>query len=129
MSKIEDVARCSAMLENFGRLGNEPLFGSQKEDGIQITLQRDARWDQASDVRRMVTRQAAAVSGVGIAIGVVAALVVMRALSALLFEVRPIDPVSLTAAAAVLAAVSAAASWLPARRAASTDPAQALRAD
>jgi hypothetical protein len=96
--------------------------------GREIAI-RLALGAQASDVRRMVTRQAAAVSGVGIAIGVVAALVVMRALSALLFEVRPIDPVSLTAAAAVLAAVSAAASWLPARRAASTDPAQALRAD
>ena len=52
-----------------------------------------------------------------------------QALSALLFEVRPVDPVSLAAAVALLAGVSVVASWLPARRAANTNPAQALRAD
>jgi putative ABC transport system permease protein len=96
--------------------------------GREIAI-RLALGAQASDVRRMVTRQAAAVSAVGIGIGVVAAVVMMGALSALLFEVRPVDPVSLAAAVALLAAVSVAASWLPARRAANTDPAQALRAD
>jgi len=53
----------------------------------------------------------------------------MRVLRALLFGVSPTDPVALAGAALLLIAVSAAASWLPARRAASLDPAQALRAE
>ena len=84
---------------------------------------------QAGDVRRMVTRQAATVSLVGIAVGLVGALLVMRALEGLLFGVSPTDPLSLIGAAMLLIAVSAGASWLPARRAAALDPAQALRSD
>lgn len=84
---------------------------------------------QPSDVRRMVSRQAAAVVAIGIGVGLAGALAVMRALRALLFDVSPTDPVALAGAAAVLVAVSIAASWLPARRAADLDPAQALRAE
>ena len=81
------------------------------------------------DVRRMVSRQAASVAAVGIVVGLVGALAIMRLLRALLFGVSPSDPVALAGAAALLIAVSAAASWIPARRAASLDPAQALRAE
>jgi putative ABC transport system permease protein len=84
---------------------------------------------QPRDVRRMVTRQAAAVASVGIAVGLAGALVVMRAMGGVLFDVSATDPVSLVAAVGVLIGVTAAASWLPARRAARLDPAQALRAD
>jgi len=81
------------------------------------------------DVRRMVSRQAASVAAVGIVVGLVGALALMRLLRALLFGVSPTDPVALAGAAVLLIAVSAAASWIPARRAASLDPAQALRAE
>jgi predicted permease len=84
---------------------------------------------QARDVRRMVSRQAAAVAAVGVATGLVGALALMRVLRALLFGVSPTDPVALAGAAVLLVTVSAAASWLPARRAASLDPAHALRAE
>jgi len=52
-----------------------------------------------------------------------------RVLAALLFGVDPIDPLTMAGAAALLALVAAAATWLPARRASALDPAQALRAD
>ena len=81
------------------------------------------------DVWRMVSRQAASVAAVGIVVGLVGALALMRLLRALLFGVSPTDPVALAGAAVLLIAVSAAASWIPARRAASLDPAQALRAE
>jgi predicted permease len=84
---------------------------------------------QPGDVRRMVSRQAAVVAAIGIAVGLAGALVVMRALTALLFDVSPTDPFALAGAAALLIAVSAAASWVPARRAAGLDPAQALRSE
>jgi predicted permease len=84
---------------------------------------------QPGDVRRMVSRQAATVAAVGVVAGLAGALTLMRVLRALLFGVSPTDPLALAGAALLLVAVSAAASWLPARRAASLDPAQALRAE
>jgi predicted permease len=84
---------------------------------------------QPSDVRRMVSRQAGVVVAIGIALGLGASIVFTRVLGALLFDVSPVDPLSLAGAAGVLALVAALASWLPARRAAGLDPAHALRAD
>lgn len=62
-------------------------------------------------------------------VGLAGAVALTRVLSALLFGVNPLDPLSMMGAAAVLALVAAIASWAPARRAAALDPAQALRAD
>ncbi len=81
------------------------------------------------DVRRMVSRQAAVVIAIGIGVGLGAAVMLTRVLSALLFGVSPIDPPTLLGAAAVLACIAIVSSWMPARRAANLDPAQALRAD
>ena len=81
------------------------------------------------DVRRMVSRQAAVVAGMGIAAGVAGAFALTRVLSALLFGVSPVDPATMITAAAILAFVAAIAAWVPARRAAALDPAQALRSD
>ena len=81
-----------------------------------------------ADVRRMVARQAAGIAAVGIGVGLVGVMMVSRALSAMLFDVSAADPVSLIAAIGVLIGVAGAASWLPARRAARLDPAEALRA-
>jgi putative ABC transport system permease protein len=64
----------------------------------------------------------------GIGIGLVAALVLSRALSGLLFQVRPIDPPTYAAVALLLAAAALAACYLPARRAAKVDPMTTLRA-
>jgi putative ABC transport system permease protein len=52
-----------------------------------------------------------------------------RLLGATLYGVRPLDPLSLAAAVGAMAAITALAAWLPARRAAHTDPLLALRAD
>jgi predicted permease len=81
------------------------------------------------DVRRMVTRQVAVVAAAGVGVGIAGALAVTRVLGALLFGVSPVDPASLAAAAVGLGVVAFLASWVPARRASGTDPAQALRAD
>jgi predicted permease len=81
------------------------------------------------DVRRMIARQAGVVVGVGIGIGLIGAFGLTRVLRALLFDVSPIDPPSMFAAAALLGVVAAVATWVPAHRASALDPAQALRAD
>jgi ABC-type antimicrobial peptide transport system permease subunit len=63
----------------------------------------------------------------GLAAGAVGAAAAGQAAGALLFGVAPIDPVSLVGAAALLAAAGAVACYGPARRAARTDPAAAMR--
>jgi putative ABC transport system permease protein len=82
-----------------------------------------------ADIIRLVLRDAGAVMLVGMTLGVVAAAVFAPALSSLLFDVTPWDPVALTTSAIVLAAVTLAASYLPAHRAARVDPATILSVD
>jgi ABC-type lipoprotein release transport system permease subunit len=53
----------------------------------------------------------------------------MRTIKSLLFEISPLDPVTYIAVPFVLAAAAVLASYLPARRAASVDPVEALRAE
>ena len=62
-----------------------------------------------------------------LALGLVGALLLTRVLRALLYGVRPGDPLAFATVSALLLAVALAASWLPARRASRADPAAALR--
>ena len=78
-----------------------------------------------ADVVRMVVRQGASLAAIGIAIGLGGALALTRLLKTMLFGIGVTD--ALFAIAALLAAVALAASYLPARRAASVDPTTALR--
>jgi len=94
------------------------------EIGIRMSLGADA-----SRVRRMVLSEGGALLAVGLAAGVVGALLTSRLLRGLLFGVAPHDPVTLGAVAGIIAAVGLAACWLPAARAARVDPAVALRAE
>jgi putative ABC transport system permease protein len=66
-------------------------------------------------------------SAAGLAAGVAAAFAATRVMASMLVGVKPADPVTFAAMAVVFAAIAAAASWLPARRAARLDPTQALR--
>lgn len=80
-------------------------------------------------VQRAVLARAAGLTIVGAVVGLVGAVLASRLFRALLFEVSPVDPLSLVGAAAVLVAVGAIAAYAPARRATRIDPARALRAD
>jgi putative ABC transport system permease protein len=82
---------------------------------------------EAGRVMRMVVRQGAAMALVGIAIGLGLALGVTRLMSAVLFGVSPADPGTFASVAGGLLLVALLASYLPARRAARVDPAEALR--
>ncbi|HEX8725140.1 MAG TPA: ABC transporter permease [Gemmatimonadaceae bacterium] len=95
-----------------------------REIGVRLALGA-----QPGDVRRMVVRRAVADAATGVVAGVAGALLATRALTTLLFEVRPSDPVTLGVAALALLATAAAASWFPARRASRLDPVVALRGD
>jgi len=94
----------------------------RREIGVRLAL--GARGAQ---VTRMVVGAALQLVGLGVAIGLLAALAAGRVLERQLFEVRPADPVTLGLVAAVLVATGIAASYLPARRASSLDPGTVLR--
>jgi predicted permease len=79
------------------------------------------------DVLRLVLGQGARLVILGLAIGVVTAGALVRSLSALLFAVRPLDPLTFAGASALLGLVALMACVLPALRAARSDPAVALR--
>jgi putative ABC transport system permease protein len=94
----------------------------QREIGVRIVL--GAR---PSAVSWMVSRQALSLALAGIAIGTGFALAATRLLRGLLFDVSPTDPLTLCATCVGLLAMAGVASWVPARRAAAVDPAEALR--
>jgi putative ABC transport system permease protein len=75
----------------------------------------------------MVLRESVALSAAAIAIGVIASLLVTRFVKSMLFGIAPSDPAVLLGATVLLLFVAIAASWLPARRAASVQPMEALR--
>ena len=80
-------------------------------------------------VAAMVARRGLVLSATGAVAGTIIAAIVSRFLRAFLFEVTPLDPVTLAGAIVVLTACALAASWIPARRAARLDPSRALRAE
>ena len=67
------------------------------------------------------------VVAIGVGVGIVLALMATPVLESILFDVAPSDPMTLTAVAALLMLVTLFATWLPARRAAASDPMVALR--
>jgi len=92
------------------------------EIGIRMALGA-TRWD----VLVLVFLQGAALTLVGLVIGVLLAVALARVIRAGLYGISPIDPVSIAATVALLAVVSLLAGYIPARRAAKVDPMTALR--
>jgi ABC-type antimicrobial peptide transport system permease subunit len=68
-----------------------------------------------------------AVVGIGVFVGVVAALALSGTIAGLLTQVEPTEPWIYVAVCALLGSVALAANWIPARRAAATDPMSVLR--
>jgi predicted permease len=82
---------------------------------------------QRANVLWLILREALAVTILGAAVGLAAALAVTRVMTSLLYDLTGHDPLTLTVAAAVLLVVATLAALLPALRASQTDPMTALR--
>jgi ABC-type antimicrobial peptide transport system permease subunit len=83
----------------------------------------------AADVLRLVVRDGVRMAAIGVASGVAIATWASRFVEPLLFDTSPRDITIYAAVSGVLLAVAIVASWVPARRAAATDPNIALRVD
>ncbi len=84
---------------------------------------------EAVRVRRMVVMQGARVTLAGVAVGLLAALALTRALDSLLFGVGTLDAPTFVVMSGVMVAVALLASYIPARRASAVDPMQSLRSE
>lgn len=95
-----------------------------REFGIRLALGAGR-----ADVTRLVLGRGATLAAAGTAIGLTLAALLTRGMESLLFGVKPGDPISFVGAPVLLVLVALLASYLPARRAASVDPAITLRGD
>jgi predicted permease len=94
----------------------------RNEIGIRMALGA-----QPGQVRSMVLRESTWLAAAGIAVGMATALALTRLIQSMLYGIRPYDPITLSAGVGLLFAVAVAATWIPARRAASVQPMDALR--
>jgi len=95
-----------------------------REIGIRMALGA-----QHQTLTTMFVRHGLSLTAIGVACGLVVAIIVMRLMSSLLFKVSPVDPVAYSAASLGLVATAFLASYLPSRRASAVDPVEALRAE
>ncbi len=93
-----------------------------QEIGIRMALGA-----QRAHISRMITRQAAVVACSGVVVGLAAAFALTRFMASLLFRVNPHDSAIFCGVSLALSTVAIAAGYLPARKAASVDPMEALR--
>jgi len=93
-----------------------------REIGIRTALGASRR-----SILRQILGEGLRLTGIGVALGGMGALLLSRVLRGLLFGVAPHDPITFVGVVLVLAATAVAACWIPARRAASVPPAEVLR--
>jgi predicted permease len=95
-----------------------------KEIGVRMAIGA-----QRGDIASMVLRDAGQLVVIGLIVGVAASLAGARLLQSVIFGIAPRDPLTLAAMCGVLLLTGLLAAWWPAKRAASTEPMQALRAE
>ena len=116
-------AGLAVTLACIGVFGVLSYFVAQRtrEIGIRVALGASS-----GDILRMVVGRGLALAGIGLAVGLLAAIPLTRSMQTLLFEVKPLDPVTIVLVVVSLGAVAGLASYLPARRALRIEPVMAL---
>jgi len=95
-----------------------------REFGIRLAVGADPR-----AVVRLVLGEGAVLAALGVMLGIGGAILLTRWIASLLYEVSPTDPVVLVSLPLLLGGIALAACYMPARRAAKSDPLAVLRAD
>jgi predicted permease len=126
MLLIGSFALCALMIATLGIYGVMTYAVTQRRREIGIRMAIGAEW---TDVVWLVLRRALVIVAVGAVIGIAASLAVTKTLTSFLFEVTPNDPSAIAGVTVLLVLIALIAAWLPARRAAQTDPVEALRVE
>ena len=122
---ISVFAVIAALLAGVGLYGVISTSVRQRTSEIGVRMAMGA---ERSDILRLIVVQGMRLSAAGIVIGVIGSIFLGRVISAMLVGgIKPTDVTTYAAMTAGFLAISALASWLPARRASSLDPAKALR--
>jgi putative ABC transport system permease protein len=119
-------AALALLLTSIGIYGVMAYSVNQRTSEIGIRMALGA---SPGGIVRMVVKTGIALAAVGLCVGLVLAVLLSRTLAALLFDVSGKDPIVLAGTVAALGLVAVLASYLPARRAARTNPLEALRQD
>ena len=116
-------AALAITLASIGVFGVLAYFVAQRtrEIGIRVALGATS-----GDILRMVVGRGLTIAGIGLLAGLLAAIPLTRSMQSLLFEVQPLDPLTIALVVIGLAAVAGLASYLPARRALRIEPMTAL---
>jgi putative ABC transport system permease protein len=117
-------ALTATVLGGIGIYGVMSYLATQRRHEIGIRMALGA---QRRDVLRLVVGQGMRLALIGVLLGLVAAVLLTRSISELLFGVKPTDPITLSAVIVIVAAVAFAACFVPARRASRVNPMVALR--
>ena len=123
---VGGFAALALLLGVVGLYGVVAYSVSQRTREIGVRMAIGA---QRSSVYRLILREAASLTSIGIAIGLVCSVAAATLMRGLLFGVRSWDIPTLAGVTVVLAISALLASYIPARRAASVDPVEALRAE
>jgi ABC-type antimicrobial peptide transport system permease subunit len=123
---VSGFAAMALVLGVVGLYGVIAYSVSQRTREIGVRMAMGA---QRSSVHKLVMRQAGWLTGIGLAIGLVCSLGASLLIRNLLFGVQAWDAATLGCVAVLLGLASMAASFLPARRAASVNPTDSLRAE
>ena len=126
MAMLAIAGVVALLLGTVGIYGVVAYVVSQRTAEIGVRMALGAR---AAEVSGMVVRQGLLVVGAGVVLGVAGAVGLTRLMTALLFEVDALDPLTFALVPLLLLAAGTLACLLPARRAAAVDPSVALRAE
>ena len=118
-------AGVALLLAVIGLYGVIAYSVAQRTQEIGIRRALGARHE---DILRLVAGEGLALTLAGIVLGIIGALALMRVMTSFLFQTSPTDPSAYVGVAILFVIVALAASYIPARRAARSDPMSALRA-
>ena len=126
MTLMGGFASIALLLAAVGIYGVMAFTVAQREHEIGLRMALGA---SRGNVVKLILKEALILSGIGLAIGLIGAFFIGRALHSVAYGVGTVDYGAIICVSMILAGASMLASWLPARRAASIEPMQALRTE